>query len=88
MLIKQNINDIAVYGYSCFQTAKTSLLNHKTRKMFISRITKNEKAQGILEYGLIIALVSLGVLVGVTKLKDTINAKLTSAGEEINRKGT
>ena len=43
----------------------------------------DKKAQGILEYGIIIAVVSLGVLSAVTGVKNAIVSKLSEATKQI-----
>lgn len=46
-------------------------------------IRKGNKAQGILEYGLIIALVSLAVLGAVQLLKNSVGTQLNKAATDI-----
>ena len=62
------------YGWNKFRTAE---------KKCLSKITTNEQAQGILEYGIIIALVSLAVLTGIGGLKNAIQEKLAEATNKI-----
>ena len=46
---------------------------------------KGNKAQGILEYGLIIALVSLAVLGAVQFLKNSVSNQLSNAASQIGK---
>ena len=47
-------------------------------------IASDKKAQGILEYGLLFVVVGLALIVGLRKLKDSLNAKLGEATNSIN----
>lgn len=62
------------YGWNKFKN---------TEKVCLNKITTNEQAQGILEYGIIIALVSLAVLGGIGGLKNAILNQLSNATQKI-----
>lgn len=45
---------------------------------------KREDGQGMVEYGLIIALVAIGLVVALTTLKDNIAAVFSNIGNTLN----
>jgi Flp pilus assembly pilin Flp len=47
----------------------------------MKQLLSNEKGQGIVEYGLIIMVVALVVIVGISMVTERTNAFFTSAGE-------
>jgi len=49
-------------------------------RMLAQSITKNEEGQTLVEYALIIALVSVALVVALTGLKDSIVGVFTSIG--------
>ena len=48
------------------------------------RARDEESAQGLVEYALIIAIVSLGAIAALTFLKDNISGLFSKAGSSIN----
>ena len=59
----------------------------KTMQKADVHVRGEEKAQGIMEYGLILALVGLALLGGITGLKNSIQKQLQSATNSINQMG-
>jgi pilus assembly protein Flp/PilA len=53
-------------------------------EMFAARYL-NEKGQGMVEYGLILALVAVGCILAFTNLGTAIGGKLTDATTELNK---
>lgn len=48
------------------------------------RLVRQEEGQGMAEYGLILALIVLAVIVAFTNLGDAINDKIEEVAREIN----
>lgn len=59
----------------------------KTMQKADAHVRGEEKAQGIMEYGLILALVGLALLGGITGLKNSIQKQLQGATNSINQMG-
>ncbi len=49
------------------------------------RLVRKEEGQGMAEYGLILALIVLAVIVAFTNLGDAINDKIEDVAREINK---
>ena len=48
------------------------------------RVREEERAQGLVEYALIIAVVALGVILALVFLRDQINGLFNRAGSELS----
>lgn len=84
--IKDHYNEMCIGAYGYMSAIKQRGINFERNAR--EHIKSGNKAQGILEYGLIIALVSVAVIFAVTKLKDQIVGKLEEASTTIqNAKG-
>lgn len=53
----------------------------------VLNILKNERGQGMTEYGLIIALIAIVCIVAITFLGDQLKDKFEFIGKEIESKG-
>ncbi|MEX0781454.1 MAG: Flp family type IVb pilin [Dehalococcoidia bacterium] len=53
-------------------------------KQYVALKSRDEEAQGLAEYGLILALIAVVCIAGLTALGGDINARLTSLGGIIN----
>ena len=73
---------LAIRTVSKLACAKTSVMS--LAKKADGHIASDKKAQGILEYGLLFVVVGLALIMGLRKLKDSLNAKLGEATESIN----
>lgn len=73
---------LAIRTASKLACAKTSVMS--LAKKADGHIASDKKAQGILEYGLLFVVVGLALIVGLRKLKDSLNAKLGEATNSIN----
>lgn len=73
---------LAIRTASKLACAKTSVMS--LAKKADGHIASDKKAQGILEYGLLFVVVGLALIMGLRRLKDSLNAKLGEATEAIN----
>lgn len=73
---------LAIRTASKLACAKTSVMS--LAKKADGHIASDKKAQGILEYGLLFVVVGLALIVGLRRLKDSLNAKLGEATNSIN----
>ena len=68
--IQETWKSAATTTYTSVVAAKTYMLN---------KITTDKKAQGIIEYGLILALVALGLVGTMGSMRNAISAKFAEA---------
>jgi len=80
--LKHLYNEAGIRTYLVAKRAKDSAVSFE--KNARNHIKGDNKAQGILEYGLIIALVSIAVITAVTTLKNTIVERLNGAASTIS----
>lgn len=73
---------LAIRTASKLACAKTSVMS--LAKKADGHIASDKKAQAILEYGLLFVVVGLALILGLRKLKDSLNAKLGEATNSIN----
>ena len=76
-------NTLTTKAFAKVASAKTYMqeLSRRAEKDMAS----DKKGQAILEYGILFVAVGLGLVLAVTKLKNTIAQKLDEAGNEINK---
>lgn len=79
--IKGFYDEAGIRAYAGMKAAKCYAVNFERGAR--EHIKGDNKAQGILEYGLIIALVSVGVIVAVMTLRNTIMERLSKASNDI-----
>ena len=53
-------------------------------KSLFSRFVKDESGATAIEYGLIAAIVGVGIIVGLTQLKDGLNALFGNVATKLN----
>ena len=80
--VKNLYNEAGIRAYTGMKMAQAYAVEfeHSAR----NHVKTDNKAQGILEYGLIIALVSIAVIGAVLMLKNTIVEKLNGAANQIS----
>lgn len=81
--IKNLYDEAGIRTYLGVKSAKDYAVDFE--KNARAHIKGDNKAQGILEYGLIIALVSIAVIGAVLTLKNTITEKLGKAANDISQ---
>ena len=78
---KKMMNDVSIKVFSKIAAAR-SYVNQLSKKA-AGDMASDKKGQAILEYGILFVAVGLGLVFAVTRLKDTISAKLDEAGQQI-----
>lgn len=75
------LKDIIIKSFT--KAASANVYAANLAKKAKEDMASDKKGQAILEYGILFVAVGLGLILAVTRLKDSISSKLDEAGQEI-----